>query len=73
MRSCNGWDVRYTAVTPLVLNSAIFWQAPTPHRSDPDPATHMVTLRIRPLCPYHARNETWWQVPVARDVFYLGM
>ena len=25
--------------------------------------------REGPLCPYHARNETWWQVPVARDVF----
>ena len=23
----------------------------------------------RPLCPYHARNETWWQVPVLRDLF----
>ena len=23
----------------------------------------------RPLCPCHVRNEAWWQVPVARDVF----
>ena len=23
----------------------------------------------RPLCPYHVRNEAWWQVPVARDLF----
>jgi hypothetical protein len=22
-----------------------------------------------PLCPYHARNEAWWQVPVAQDLF----
>ena len=21
------------------------------------------------MSPYHARNETWWQVPVARDLF----
>ena len=41
------------------LNSAIFWQAPTPHRSDPDPATYMVALSaLRRVQPYRWRPQS---------------
>ena len=41
------------------LNSAIFWQAPTPHRSDPRPATYMVALSaLRRVQPYRWRPQS---------------
>ena len=38
------------------LNSAKLWRAPTPHRSDPGPATYMVALSaLRRVRPYRWR------------------
>jgi hypothetical protein len=31
--------------------------------------TRHVSKRMYEIASYHVRNEAWWQVPVARDLF----